>query len=486
MLFNSFEFLLFLPIVFFLYWFVFNKSLKNQNILILVASYFFYGWWSLPFLGLLVLSTVLDYYLAFAIEKPPFKSSKFWLYLSVILNLGILGVFKYYNFFIEQFQFGFQQLGINANLPFLKIALPIGISFYTFHGLSYLFDVYRKQQTTVKSLIDYGVFVSFFPLLVAGPIERANHLLPQVQKGRTFNYSQAVAGSRLILWGFFKKVVVADTLSKVVDSVYSNYQNQDAYTLIICAILFSFQIYGDFSGYSDIALGTAKLFGFELLSNFKFPYFSRNIAEFWRRWHVSLSSWFRDYLYIPLGGSKSGKLISIRNTFIIFLVSGFWHGAKWTFIAWGFIHAVGFLPSLLLNRNRKFTTNVVAQNSIFPNFLELFQMIQTFIFVTFAWIYFRAQDIETANQYIGKIFTSILENPYQFLSKPGMTDPYGVTSALWYIVPVILFDWIFRKDERALFVNIPTQTLRWVLYFIIGLFITFYFGTKSSFIYFQF
>lgn len=486
MLFNSFEFLIFLPIVFLLYWFVFNKSLKNQNILILVASYFFYGWWSIPFLYLLIGITIIDYYLAFEIENPVIKTSKFWLALSVILNLGILGIFKYYNFFIDQFQVGFNQLGIHASLPLLKIGLPIGISFYIFHGLSYLIDVYRKQQTTVKSLIDYGVFVSFFPLLVAGPIERASHLLPQVQKNRTFNYAQAVAGCRLILWGLFKKVVVADTISKVVDSIYSNYQTQDAYTLILCAVLFSFQIYGDFSGYSDIALGTAKLFGFELLSNFKFPYFSRNIAEFWRRWHVSLSSWFRDYLYIPLGGSKLGKYISIRNTFIIFLVSGFWHGANWTFIVWGLIHALGFLPSLLLNSNRKFSTNVVAQNTILPSFLELFQMIQTFVFVTIAWIFFRAKDIETANQYIKKIFTSIIEQPGQFLAKPGLTDPYGVLNALWYVVPVILFDWIFRKNERELFANIPTQTLRWILYFIIGLFIAFYFGTKSSFIYFQF
>jgi D-alanyl-lipoteichoic acid acyltransferase DltB (MBOAT superfamily) len=454
--------------------------------LILVASYFFYGWWSIPFLYLLIGITIIDYYLAFEIENPVIKTSKFWLALSVILNLGILGIFKYYNFFIDQFQVGFNQLGIHASLPILKIGLPIGISFYIFHGLSYLIDVYRKQQTTVISLIDYGVFVSFFPLLVAGPIERASHLLPQVQKNRTFNYAQAVAGCRLILWGLFKKVVVADTISKVVDSIYLNYQTQDAYTLILCAVLFSFQIYGDFSGYSDIALGTAKLFGFELLSNFKFPYFSRNIAEFWRRWHVSLSSWFRDYLYIPLGGSKLGKYISIRNTFIIFLVSGFWHGANWTFIVWGLIHALGFLPSLLLNSNRKFSTNVVAQNTILPSILELFQMIQTFVFVTIAWIYFRAKDIETANQYIKKIFISIIEQPGQFLAKPGLTDPYGVLNALWYVVPVILFDWIFRKNERELFANIPTQTLRWILYFIIGLFIAFFFGTKSSFIYFQF
>ncbi len=486
MLFNSFEFLVFLPIVFTLYWFVCQKSLKTQNILILIASYFFYGWWSLPFLGLLFGSTVLDYVLAFIIAKPPIKSSKFWLTISVILNLGILGIFKYYNFFIHQFQFAFEQIGVHTSLNTLKLALPIGISFYTFHGLSYLFDVYRKEQTPVHDFIEYGVFVSFFPLLVAGPIERASHLLPQVQKSRTFSYKQAVEGSRLMLWGFFKKVVVADTLSKVVDSVYTNYQSQDAYTLILCAILFSFQIYGDFSGYSDIALGTAKIFGFELLSNFKFPYFSRNIAEFWRRWHISLSSWFRDYLYIPLGGSKLGKLVSVRNTFIIFIVSGFWHGASWNFIVWGFLHAVAFLPLLLLNRNRKFAGDVVAQNKLFPNFNEVLQVVSTFLFVTFAWIFFRAKDLTTASEFILRIVKNSIENPLQFLSKPGLTDPFGVTTAFWYVIPLVLMDWIFRKNDRDLFSNINNQLIRWILYVVIGLFITFYFGTKSSFIYFQF
>ena len=406
--------------------------------------------------------------------------------MSVVINLGILGLFKYYNFFIDQFQLAFQQIGISTSLPTLKLALPIGISFYTFHGLSYLIDVYRKEQQPVTDIIDYGVFVSFFPLLVAGPIERASHLLPQVQKNRTFNYQQAVEGSRLMLWGFFKKVVVADTLSKVVQLVYANYQTQDANTLILGAILFSIQIYGDFSGYSDIALGTAKLFGFELLSNFKFPYFSRNIAEFWRRWHISLSSWFRDYLYIPLGGSKLGKLVSVRNTFIIFIVSGFWHGASWNFIVWGFLHAVAFLPLLLMNRNRKFAGDVVAQDTILPSFKEIFQMISTFSFVTFAWIYFRAKDLKTANQYIVRIIESSFENPHQFLTKPGGTDPYGVLSAFWYVLPLIVMDWIFRRNDRSVFTNIKNQLIRWILYIIIGLFITFYFGTKSSFIYFQF
>jgi D-alanyl-lipoteichoic acid acyltransferase DltB (MBOAT superfamily) len=322
-LFNSIEFLLFLPIVFILYWFVFNKSLKHQNFLILVASYFFYGWWSYKFLGLLMLSTLLDYIYGFSVASENRKKAKLFLWLSIINNLGILAIFKYYNFFITQFQSAFELVGVHINPTFIQFALPVGISFYTFHGMSYVFDIYRGKLKPVSNLVDYSLFVSFFPLLVAGPIERANHLLPQVQQKRTLNYLQTIQGLRLILWGMFKKVVIADNLSVFVDSAFKTYGSANAYTLILGAIAFSFQIYADFSGYSDIGLGTAKLFGFELLSNFKFPYFSRDIAEFWRRWHISLSSWFKDYLYIPLGGSKGGKLNAIKNTFIIFIVSGF-------------------------------------------------------------------------------------------------------------------------------------------------------------------
>ncbi len=487
MLFNSFEFLIFLPIVFSIYWFLANKSLNLQNGLVLLASYFFYGWWSWPFLLLLFGSTVLDYFLVFLVASENKNTAKWSLRIGVFINLGILGVYKYYNFFIEQFQVAFNSLGVHTSLPILKLALPIGISFYTFHGLSYVFDVYKKQQKPVTNFIDYAVFVSFFPLLVAGPIERANHLLPQIQKARKFNYKQSVQGLRLILWGMFKKVVIADSLATIVNAIYANYVNQDAYTLIIGAIAFSFQIYGDFSGYSDIALGTAKLFGFELLSNFKFPYFSRDIAEFWRRWHISLSSWFRDYLYIPLGGSKLGKLISIRNTFIIFLVSGFWHGASWNFIAWGFIHALGFLPLLLLNRNRKFVTNVVAENSWYPSIKEAFQMLSTFLFVTLAWIFFRAENISKAFGYIKKIALNAIHNPSQFLHLPGgHSDPLALQSVFYYVIPMIAFDWLFRRNERELFTTVKSGVLRWIVYVVIGLFVLFFFGTKSSFIYFQF
>ena len=474
MLFNSFEFFLFLPLVFALYWFVFNQSLKWQNALILVASYFFYGWWSWAFMGLLMLSTALDYAYGFWVASPNRKKAKLFLWLSILNNLGILAVFKYYNFFALQFQEGLTLLGLHTNPVLLQVALPVGISFYTFHGMSYVFDIYRGQQKPVRNFVDYAVFVSFFPLLVAGPIERANHLLPQVQKPRTFRYNQALAGCRLILWGLFKKVVIADTLATIVDQIYQNPSELNSFTLLLGAIGFSMQIYGDFSGYSDIALGTAKLFGFELLSNFRFPYFSRDVAEFWRRWHISLSSWFRDYLYIPLGGSRVGKVKAVRNTFLIFLVSGFWHGASWNFIAWGFIHACGFLPLLLLNRNRTHTTDVVAQNRWFPNLKEAGQMLATFSFVTFAWVFFRAETLPDAASYLQALLT-----------KWHMHSGIQGGSVLAWAALLLALDWYLRHDERSL--RVPTnRLLRHGIYFSFALAILLKLGSHQSFIYFQF
>jgi D-alanyl-lipoteichoic acid acyltransferase DltB (MBOAT superfamily) len=474
MLFNSFEFFLFLPLVFALYWFVLNRSLQWQNALILVASYFFYGWWSWAFMGLLMLSTALDYAYGFWVTSTDRKKAKLFLWLSIVNNLGILAVFKYYNFFALQFQEGLELLGLHTNPVLLQVALPIGISFYTFHGMSYVFDIYRGQQKPVRNFVDYAVFVSFFPLLVAGPIERANHLLPQVQKARIFRYQQALEGCRLILWGLFKKVVIADTLAGIVDQIYQNPGELNSITLILGAIGFSFQIYGDFSGYSDIALGTAKLFGFELLSNFKFPYFSRDLAEFWRRWHISLSSWFRDYLYIPLGGSKNGKAKAIRNTFIIFLVSGFWHGASWNFIVWGLIHACGFLPLLLLNKNRQHTTDVVAQDRILPTWKELFQLLSTFTFVTFAWIFFRAETLSGAALYLQTLCT-----------KFNTTGGIQGTSVVAWGALLLLLDWYLRHNERSL--RVPAQRiLRNGIYFVFALAVLLKLGSQQSFIYFQF
>jgi len=458
--------------------------MRWQNLLVLIASYFFYGWWSWKFMGLLMLSTVLDYAYGFSVASPNRKKAKLFLWLSIINNLGILGVFKYYNFFATQFQQGFELLGLHANPVFLQVALPIGISFYTFHGMSYVFDIYRSKQKPVSNFVDYAVFVSFFPLLVAGPIERAGHLLPQVQKSRSFNYTQAVEGCKLIVWGMFKKVLIADSLAGVVDDIFNNYQNHNAITLILGAVGFSFQIYGDFSGYSDIALGTAKLFGFELLSNFKFPYFSRDIAEFWRRWHISLSSWFRDYLYIPLGGSKQGKWKAVRNTFIIFLVSGFWHGASWNFIVWGGIHACGFLTLLLFNRNRQYISDVVAHDRKLPNLKELWQMLSTFAFVTFAWIFFRAHGMGFALSYIKQIGVSLIEHPGQLLILPMGKKVFV------YIIPLVLGDWWLRRDERLLKMSnykmINYIILLFLSILILNIFLSYLTKTPNSFIYFQF
>ena len=334
MLFNSLEYLFFLPLVFILYWFVFNKSLKIQNTLILISSYIFYGWWDWRFLSLILCSTIVDYYTGLYIDKSVSKKSKkIYLFSSIVFNIGVLAFFKYYNFFIDSWVHMFNSFGYAIqNTWTLKIILPVGISFYTFQTMSYSLDIYYKKLKPTKDFISFASFVSFFPQLVAGPIERASNLLPQILKTRTFSYKQSVDGLKLLLYGMFKKVVIADSLAPFVDNIFSNHQTLDGGTLILGAIYFSFQIYADFSGYSDIAIGTSKLFGFEIMSNFKFPYLSRNIGEFWRRWHISLSTWFRDYLYIPLGGSHKGTKKALRNIFIIFIVSGFWHGANWTFI----------------------------------------------------------------------------------------------------------------------------------------------------------
>jgi len=477
--FNSFDYLLFFPTVFLLYWFVFQRSLIWQNALILIASYYFYASWSWQFSGLLLLSTVIDYSFGFLVASDDRKKAKLFLILSIVNNLGLLALFKYYNFFAEQFQTICAKIGWECHPVFLSVALPIGISFYTFHGMSYVFDIYRGQQKPTKNFIDYGVFVSFFPLLVAGPIERANHLLPQVQQKRTFNDIQWLEGARLILWGLFKKVVIADSLAVIANQVFSDAGNQSSFMLILGSVAFSFQIYGDFSGYSDIAIGSAKLLGFELLSNFKSPYFSRNLAEFWRRWHVSLSSWFRDYLYIPLGGSSKGKLISVRNTFIIFLVSGFWHGASWNYIIWGFIHACFFLPLLLWNKNRKFTSSVVAEHTILPSFKEFIQMFWTLTIVTVALIFFRQTDSQLALDYIKRMISNGIQFPEQFTTWPEID--YGI----FWIIPFVLFDWINRRNERS--VRFPRNiVLRWIMY-VLMIFCIFMFSNRDqAFIYFQF
>lgn len=478
MLFNSTDFAIFLPIVFILYWFFTNKNLKAQNVLLLASSYFFYACWDWRFLFLLLFSTLLDYFTALRIQDT--KNTilkKFWFWLSIVVNLGFLGVFKYYNFFIESFSNGLSQLGFQVNPWTLNVILPVGISFYTFHGLSYVIDIYKDRIKAERNFIDYAVFVSFFPLLVAGPIERATHLLPQIKERRTFDYHKAVDGLRQILWGLFKKIVIADNCARYANEFFNNSSEYSGSTLALGALFFTFQIYGDFSGYSDIAIGTARLFGINLLQNFSFPYFSRDIAEFWRRWHISLSTWFRDYLYIPLGGSKGGTSMKVRNIFIIFIVSGFWHGANWTFIVWGALNAIYFLPLLLTKRNRT-NIEIVAQGKLLPTFKETINMLLTFGLTMVAWVFFRAQDVAHAISYLLGIFSSSLFSMPAILPKKLM----GL------IVLFMIIEWLGRENRYAIeaFGLKWNKTMRYAFYYVIILTIFWFAGEEQQFIYFQF
>ncbi len=476
MLFNSGVFLVFFLVFFFLYWFV-TTTRKSRNILILLGSYLFYGWWDWRFVSLLLLSTVIDYCFGLAIHQSPQKRKKLYLWLSVVNNLGILAFFKYFNFFSDSFAGLFSTLGLGTYSYTLEILLPVGISFYTFHGMSYVFDIYYGRVTPTRSFVDYAVFVSFFPLLVAGPIERANHLLPQVVRPRTFNFTQGVAGMQILLWGLFKKVVIADGVAHAVDDIFRTYDQLPPVTLAIGVVLFAVQIYCDFSGYSDMAIGLAKLLGFELLVNFRFPYFSRDIAEFWRRWHISLSSWFRDYLYIPLGGSRSGVAQSIRNTFIIFMVSGFWHGANWTFIVWGFLHALYFLPLMLLGKNRAHL-EVVAGDRTLPSLKEIVQMVTTFSLVCVAWVFFRAESLGHAFGYLGQMLRPDLS--------PG-TAPLPLYM-LVLIIATFVVEWFARRsDITYVFSLLEYRPLRYATYYFLLMVLILY-GTfsQTKFIYFQF
>lgn len=484
MLFNSLQFLVFLPLVYILYWFVFKKHLKYQNILVIVASYVFYGWWDWRFLFLILFSTVLDFYVGQQIFKniDNRKKAKYWLWLSVFFNIGLLGFFKYYNFFIDSFVEMFSAVGYQMNSTWtLRIILPVGISFYTFQTMSYAFDIYQKKLKPTKDFISFAAFVSFFPQLVAGPIERASNLLSQITTKRTFKYNQASEGLKLILWGFFKKLVIADSLAPIVDDIFTNYGTYPASTLILGVCLFSFQLYGDFSGYSDIAIGTSKLFGIELLSNFKFPYFSRNVAEFWKRWHVSLSNWFKYYLYIPLGGSTGSRLKALRNVTIVFLVSGLWHGANWTFVVWGAIHSILYIPIFLMNNNRNYVNTIIAEHSWLPSLKELVQVLLTFILVSFSYIFFRSLSISDALNYIIQIKTNFWYEAYLHPMGYRMLD-YYVLLAIF-----IIYEYLIRKDERSPF-KFKNPVVRFFVYALIILSILLFYddGVNRSFIYFQF
>jgi alginate O-acetyltransferase complex protein AlgI len=477
MFFNSLTFAIFLPLVFILYWFVFSKTKSTQNAFLVVVSYYFYSCWDFRFLFLLLFSTVLCYYTGIQIEKnTQGNKRKFWFWLSVIFNLGFLAIFKYYNFFAVSFSEALNNIGLHSSPLLLDVILPVGISFYTFHGLSYVIDIYYKRIQSEKKVIDYALFVSYFPLLVAGPIERATHLLPQVKLKRNFDFEKAKEGIYQIIWGLVKKVVIADTCASYANAIFDNYTSMNSLSLLLGAVYFAFQIYGDFSGYSDMALGMSKLFGLDLLRNFNYPYFSRDIAEFWRRWHISLSSWFRDYLYIPLGGSRGSKIKQVRNVFVIFVVSGFWHGANWTFLAWGFINALYFLPSLLLgtNRNNMETAELHWDRNSIKTF---FDILATFLLSCLAWIFFRANTISIAFDYIRRIFTE------QTFSFQYLVNERYSNEMLLMVLAFVLVEWNCRYKVEPISGKYSITKMTLCILAIIAL------GTYSDykeFIYFQF
>jgi D-alanyl-lipoteichoic acid acyltransferase DltB (MBOAT superfamily) len=484
MFFNSLDFVIFLPVVFLLYWFVFNSNRKYQNIFLVVASYVFYGWWDWRFLGLIVLSSLVDYFIGLKMaDEVKGGKRKILLILSLFVNLGILIYFKYFNFFIESFVDAFTYFGITFKPSTLQIVLPVGISFYTFQTLSYSIDVYLRKLGPTKDIVSFFAYVSFFPQLVAGPIERAKHLLPQFFKPRVFNYEIAVSGMRLTLWGFFQKIVIADGCALYVNDIFTNYQSYSSPILVLGAVLFSFQIYGDFAGYSNVAIGVSRLFGFDLMQNFKYPYFSRDIAEFWRRWHISLSTWFRDYLYIPLGGSRGSKIIQVRNVFIIFIVSGFWHGANWTFIVWGALNAIFFLPLILLEKNRKYTVSLKDLGHV-PDLKTLINVFATFTLTTFAWVFFRSNSIADAINYLKRI---ILNSDYTSLSSNSTMN-----NTIWPLFIFIGFfvtvEWLNRDSETVVSrFLLERKFMRYSFYFLIIILIIININNEASgFIYFQF
>jgi len=483
MLFNSFEFLLFLPLVFLLYWVSPARPGWLRNALIVLASYVFYGWWDWRFLILIVFSTLVDYSVGRALSRTEHPGRRKWLLsLSLLANLGLLGFFKYYNFFIENFIEAFSWFGQPPDIRVLSIVLPVGISFYTFQTLSYTIDVYRRKLEPTSDLLAFAAYVCFFPQLVAGPIERATHLLPQFLSRRHFRYEMGADGLRQILWGFFKKLVIADNCAVYANMMFNNSGDYSGSALLLGAFFFAFQIYGDFSGYSDIAIGTARLFGFDLRRNFAYPYFSRDIAEFWRRWHISLSTWFRDYLYIPLGGSRVGRWKRVRNIFVVFVVSGFWHGANWTFIVWGGLHALYYLP-VMLRRKHRDHLDVVARGRLLPNGSEAFRMSLTFVLVLLAWVFFRAESLGHAMQYLGTIFSPSL------FSVPDFDQRTYALLTLLLLTFFMIIEWLGRSREYAiekLGLGWP-RYLRWGWYmfliFLIGMFMQ---TEETPFIYFQF
>lgn len=478
MLFNSFEFIIFLPIVFCLYWFLSKGRLSLQNLIIIVSSYVFYAWLDTRFLGLIILTSLSTWLTALYVDASGGKrTGRWWVsFANIVLNIGILCVFKYLDFFGENFARLFQLLGFEFSWTTRTLVLPIGISFYTFTALSYSLDVYMGKLKAERNLLTVFSYVAFFPQLLAGPIARATHLMPQFRSVRTFDYASAVEGMRQILWGLFKKVVIADNIAALIAPVFDNYQEYSASTLLLGAFYFTIQIYCDFSGYSDMAIGIARLFGIRLLPNFSTPYFSRNVAEFWRRWHISLNTWFRDYIYIPLGGNRVSRFVTIRNTMIIFAVCGFWHGASWTFVVWGIYHGLLFIPLILTGGNKRYK-GVICENSVVPSMREIGGVIMTFIAVMFGWILFRSETISQGVGYICGIFDASV------FSIPGFIN----IKVLILTIFMFIVEWFGRKNEFAF--NVEAIRSAWVrrgIYLFVLLLIFLFGRTSESFIYFNF
>lgn len=480
MLFNSFEFMAFLPIVFLLYWFVF-RGRKWQNLLVVIASYVFYGWWDWRFLFLIALTSLCSYGSGLLLEHYNGKRriQKAVSAANTVLNLGILGVFKYYNFFIENLDALFSALGWHLDWVTMQIILPVGISFYTFQALSYTIDVYQRKLPATHDIVEFFAYISFFPQLVAGPIERATNLLPQFQQQRHFDYAKAVDGMRQMLWGFFKKLVIADNCAVVVNQYWDRYSELPGFTLFLLGVFFTFQIYSDFSGYSDIAIGCARLFGFNLMRNFNYPYFSRSIPEFWRRWHISLTTWFRDYIYFPLGGSRCDKWKTIRNVYIVWAISGLWHGANWTFVCWGFFHATLLAIYNVLGINTKYK-NVVAYERYLPNIRETLQIILTFFLTVIGWILFRAESMTQAVGFLSAMFTN------KFFDASTIDGKRTLIISLLFLFA----EWLQRDKQHSLqFPKIRPftyQPVRWGIYYILIVLIKQNIGNEQTFIYFQF
>ncbi|HUT99326.1 MAG TPA: MBOAT family O-acyltransferase [bacterium] len=478
MLFNSITFAVFLPIVFALYWSLNRAPLKLQNLLVIVASYVFYGWWDWRFLALIFVSSLTDYLVGRGLARTDDpRGRRALLVVSLVVNFALLGFFKYFDFFADSFAALLTVLGLRVNPSSLAVILPVGISFYTFQTLSYTVDVYRRKIEPTRDPIAFFAFVSFFPQLVAGPIERARNLLPQFTRRREFDLGRAKDGMRQILGGLFKKICIADFVAHTVDTIFTNYARQDGLVLFVGVFLFAVQIYCDFAGYSDIAIGTARLFGFDLMRNFAYPYFSRDIAEFWRRWHISLSSWFRDYVYYPLGGPFGSKARQVFGIVVTFTLSGLWHGADWTFVFWGFLNGCYYIP-LLLKKNPPHHKGVVAKGHRLPTPREFFQMLGTFGLVLLGWVFFRSETFADALAYLGRMFSA----PYvSGVWHGALFQPVAVSAAFF------IAEWLQRRRAHVMDLGRTPRPLRWAIYYAIFLVVAL-FGTfgGQEFIYFQF